>query len=93
MEHGGKSYKLSKFETSNFGLMLSLYYKSSTNVMMTQRIGNLGLKLVEYNNRRCQLIQEGTSKMRFTNNRLTDLQTDKTWLGLSRLSRVEQNDK
>ena len=34
-----------------------------------------------------------TSKMRFTNNRLTDLQTDKTWLGLSRLSRVEQNDK
>ena len=34
-----------------------------------------------------------TSKMRFTNNRLTDLQTDKTWLGLSRLSRVQQNYK
>ena len=31
-----------------------------------------------------------TSKMRFTNNRLTGLQTDKTWLGLSRLSRVQQ---
>ena len=45
--------------------MLSLYYKSSTNVMMTQRIGNLGLKLVEYNNRRCQLIQEGKISIRF----------------------------
>ena len=36
---------------------------------------------------------KSTSKMRFTNNRLTGLQTDKTWLGLSRLSRVQQNFK
>ena len=45
--------------------MLSLY-KSSTNVMITQRIGNLGLKLVEYNNRRCQLIQEGKISFHFS---------------------------
>ena len=45
--------------------MLSLY-KSSTNVMMTQRIGNLGLKLVEFDNRRCQLIQEGKISIRFS---------------------------
>ena len=32
-----------------------------------------------------------TSKMRFTNNRLTGLQTEKTWLGLSTLNRVLQN--
>ena len=32
-----------------------------------------------------------TSKMRFTNNRLTGLQTDKTWLGSSRVSRMQQN--
>ena len=34
-----------------------------------------------------------TSKMRFTNNRLTGLQTDITWLGSSRLSRIQQNYK
>ena len=34
-----------------------------------------------------------TSKMRFTNNRLTGLQTDKTWLGSSRVSRMQQNYK
>ena len=33
----------------------------------------------------------GTSKMRFTNNRLTGLQTDKTWLGSSRLSRAQKS--
>ena len=31
--------------------------------------------------------------MRFTNNRLTGLQTDITWLGSSRLSRIQQNYK
>ena len=34
-----------------------------------------------------------TSKMRFTNNRLTGLQTDKTWLGSSRISWIQQNYK
>ena len=31
--------------------------------------------------------------MRFTNNQLTGLQTDKAWLGSSRVSRMQQNYK
>ena len=36
-------------------------------------------------------IFNSTSKMRFTNNRLTDLQTEETWLVFSKLSRPQQN--
>ena len=35
---------------------------------------------------------EVTSKMRFTNNRLMGLQTIRTWLGSSRLRRIQQQN-